>query len=452
MPSEAMSSKATPEVAFDDMARGPRKLGIVSRPDTLTRYGGVYLLHRFLSAIGVKRALAQHSPRSRRNSHYSTGELVLAMLYPIILGIKRLETTRLLRTNGLFQYLTGLRSYPYATTLRRFLSHTAPTLVPRIRVLHDQFLRKMETSGTRRTRYIFDIDSTVLVVYGEQEGAEIGYNPTKRGRRSYHPLLCFEGESQQFWEGELRPGNAHTAAGTLELLIACLGKIPPAHRHVPVFARGDKGFYDGLIVEWLHDQQIGFVIVARITGPVKRKLEGLRYRVFRSGLAVAEFRYQPMSWSKSYRFVVVRRPLREEDEEQLTLFQMKQHSYQVLVTNLRLSPLNIWKFYNKRACIEQLIRELKGDYGIGHIPTRQFMANEAYFHLLLLAYNCVVWFQRTCLPPHLQAATLQRLREDLLVMPALLVRAGNRPRLRIPDPEMAKVWQAALASIDRLSP
>lgn len=433
------------------MARGPRKLAIVGRPDTLTRYGGVYLLHRFLSAIGFKHALAQQFPRSRRNSHYSTGELVLAMLYPIILGIKRLETTRLLRTNGLFQYLTGLQRYPYATTLRRFLAHSAPALVRRLRALENRFLHKMETIGPRRRRYIFDVDSTVLVVYGDQEGAERGYNPTKRGRRSYHPLLCFEGESQQFWEGELRPGNVHTATGTLDLLTACLGKIPPEHRRVPVFARGDKGFYDGAIVEWLEDQQIGFVIVARVTGPIKRKLGSLRYRTYRSGLAVAAFRYQPMRWSKPYRFVVIRRPVREDDAgEQLTLFQLKRHTYQILVTNLKLSPLNVWKFYNKRASVEQLVRELKGDYGIGHIPTQQFIANEAYFHLLLLAYNVVVWFQRACLPPHLQAATLQRLREDLLVMPAHLIRTDNRPSLWIPDPELAKVWKAALATIDRL--
>lgn len=434
------------------MARGPRKLGIVGRPDTLTRYGGVYLLHRFFSGIGLKLALAQHFPQARRNAQYSTGELVLAMLYPIILGIKRLETTRLLRTNGLFQYLTGLRSYPHATTLQRFLRQIAPRLVPRLRVLHDRLLVKMETTSVpRRRRYIFDLDSTVLVVYGEQEGAERGYNPMKRGRRSYHPLLCFEGESQVFWGGELRPGNAHTATGTLELLTACLGKIPPASQHVPLFARGDKGFYDGAIVEWLADQHIGFVVVARITGPVKRRLGNLRYHTFGSGLAVAEFQYQPMRWSQPYRFIVVRRPVREDDAaEQLTLFQMKRHTYQVLVTNLDLAPLNVWKFYNKRASIEQLIRELKGDYGIGHIPTRQFMANEAYFHLLLLAYNCVVWFQHTCLPPHLHTATLQRLREDVLVIPAHLTRTDNRPNLWIPDPHLAKIWKAALAIIDGL--
>lgn len=433
------------------MPRGPRSFGILSRPDALTRYGGVYLLHRFFSAIGLKHALARHFSERRRNGDYSTGELVLALLYPIILGLKRLETTRLLRTNGLFQYLTGLRSYPHATTLQRFLRQTAPTMVPRLRALHDRFLDTMATIGPTRRRYIFDLDSTVLVVYGDQEGAERGYNPVKRGRRSYHPLLCFEADSQEFWDGELRPGNAHSAAGTLDLLTACLGKIPPTQRAVPVFARGDTGFYDGVIVEWLADQQIGFVVVARITAPVKRKLGSLRYQTFRNGLAVAEFRHQPLRWSKPYRFIVVRRPVREAGEaEQLTLFQMKRHTYQVLVRNLGLTPLNIWKFYNKRASIEQLIRELKGDYGIGHIPTQHYLANVAYFHLLLLAYNCVVWFQRTCLPAHLQSATLQRLREDVLVIPAYLTRTDNRPNLWVPDPELAAMWQSVLATIDRL--
>lgn len=433
------------------MPRGPRKLAIVSRSETLTRYGGVYLLHRFFSAIGLKHALAQQFPERRRNGNYSTGELVLAVLYPIILGIKRLETTRLLRTNGLFQYLTGLRSYPHATTLQRFLRQTAPTLVLRLRALHDRFLGEMETLDASRRRYVFDLDSTVLVVYGDQEGAERGYNPVKRGRRSYHPLLCFDGDSQEFWHGELRPGNAPSATGTLDLLTACLRKIPPAHRRLPVFARGDKGFYDGAIIEWLEDQQMGFVVVARITAPIKRKLGSLRYHTFRSGLAVAEFGYQPMRWSKAYRFIVVRRPVREEGEvDQLTLFQMKRHTYQVLVTNLELSPLNVWKFYNKRASIEQLIRELKGDYGIGHIPTQQYLANEAYFHLLLLAYNCVVWFQHTCLPAPLHTATLQRLREDVLVIPAYLTRTDNRPNLWVPDPVLAAGWKSALATIDRL--
>lgn len=37
---------------------------------------------------------------------------------------------------------------------------------------------------------ILDWDSTVQSKYGNQQGAEIGYNPRKPGRRSFHPLLA----------------------------------------------------------------------------------------------------------------------------------------------------------------------------------------------------------------------------------------------------------------------
>ena len=65
------------------------------------------------------------------------------------------------------------------------------------------------------TRVLFDMDSTVLPVFGHQEQARVGYNPRKRGRPSYHRLVCFEGHTKDFWHGELRPGDAHTATGAV---------------------------------------------------------------------------------------------------------------------------------------------------------------------------------------------------------------------------------------------
>ena len=38
------------------------------------------------------------------------------------------------------------------------------------------------------------MDSTVSGVYGSQEGSAKGYNPVKKGQRSYHNLLCFASE------------------------------------------------------------------------------------------------------------------------------------------------------------------------------------------------------------------------------------------------------------------
>jgi len=433
------------------MPKGPRNLAIAFGAETLTHYGGVYLLHRFLSRIGFKNAVAMDVRLVQRNNRYSVGEMLLALLYPMILGLERIETTQLLRQNGVFQYLTGLHAYPNPSTLRRFLLRVAPTALPQLRMLHDRFLVRMTTRLHPPSRLIFDVDSTVLVLYGKQENAKIGYNPIKRGRPSYHPLLCFEGQSKDFWHGELRPGDAHTASGTLALLAACFAKIPAGVRLTIV--RADKGFYDHKLVEWLEARRARFVIVARLTAPIKRKLAHLRYVSPSRGIEVAEFRYQPTGWPHPSRFVVIRRPQPEEPTEQLTLFKLGKYHYQVLVTNLPLQPLNLWRFYNDRAGVELLIKQLKRDYALGSIPTRHFFANETYFHLLLLAYNLMNWFKRLCLPPDFQRATLQSIRQRILLMPAQLCRTHNRPRLAMPasGPREA-AWNYALHQIKKLKP
>jgi hypothetical protein len=59
----------------------------------------------------------------------------------------------------------------------------------------------MVRHSSPRTSFIFDLDSTVLVLYGKQEKARIGYHPIKHGRPSYHPLLCFEGHTRDFCMG-----------------------------------------------------------------------------------------------------------------------------------------------------------------------------------------------------------------------------------------------------------
>src|SRR5437867_6845130 len=162
------------------MTRGPRKLRLIFGSTSLTHYGGVYLLHRFFSRLRLKKLLTQATRLVQRNNRYSVGEMLLALLYPMILGLERIETTQLLRQNGVFQYLTGLPSYPEATTFRRFLLRVAPTALPKLRALHDRFRQGMTVRPRVPRRLIFDVDSTVLVVYGTQEQARIGYNPRKR--------------------------------------------------------------------------------------------------------------------------------------------------------------------------------------------------------------------------------------------------------------------------------
>jgi len=162
--------------------------------------------------------------------------------------------------------------------------------------------------------------------------------------------------------------------------------------------RADGAFFDHKIIEFIEQKHAFYAIVAQLTSPLKSRLSGLRYHQVSSGVWAAEFRYCPHGWPGLRRFVVIRRPVPEEPSAQLHLFQMGGYNYQLLVTNLSLTPLHLWRFYNQRARAELIIRELKYAYALGKIPTKDFQANEAFFHIVLLAYNLLNWFKRLCAP------------------------------------------------------
>jgi hypothetical protein len=152
------------------------------------------------------------------------------------------------------------------------------------------------------------------------------------------------------------------------------------------------------------------------------------------GWAVAEFRFQPQKWKEEHRFIMVRRLLPEDPEEakQLTLFKQGNYSYSAFVTNLELQPWMVWRTYNARANVEKSIRELLNYFALNKIPAQEWVANVAFFQLLLFAYDIVHWFKRLCLPEGYLRMTVETIRNEFLVLPAELVKHGSRNVLQLP--------------------
>ncbi len=410
------------------MARfGARQVRISFTAESLTHFGGLFLLHRFVQRVGLRSLLAHQVRFHQRNNRYAISESLLAWLYPLVLGLGRIETARVLQHNGVFQYLTGLPTYPDPQTLRRFLIRFGQAGLEQFLRLHDQLRR---TWWGHRTALTLDLDTSVLTVYGRQEQAEIGYNPKKRGRRSYLALLGAEGATGDVWEASYHPGNAHPSAIFSAHLHRAFAKIPPEVREVRV--RADSAFYDGAIIEFLEAHAARYTVVARLTKRLKEKITALRYTRVSAGVSAADFRYHPQGWPGPRRFIAIRRPVKEEPSYQLTLWRFGNYSYQVFVTNLELLPLNLWRFYNGRARAELVIREMKEAYALGKIPTGLWDANVAYFQIVVFAYNLLNWFKRFCVPPEWQRLTLQTLRQRLLLIPAELVRPQGRAVLKMP--------------------
>ncbi len=419
------------------MQYSPRNVKLSCDHAGLTHFGGVFFFHEFLRVLQFRHFLARHLTYSRRNNRYYLSQMILALIYPIVLGLDRIETASLLRSNGTFQHLTGLPSFPDPQTLRRFLRKDPTRLWEQLHRVNDRLLQRFIHRPERRSRLIFDLDSTVVTVFGKQQGAEVGYNPRNRGKRSYNPLLCLEANSSYFWDAELRPGNAGTWEGSPALLETTFVNVPPEIRELRF--RADAGFGYDPVFNNLEAHRAEYAVVARLTASLKRLLPGLRYVRANACWECAEGEFRAHGWRQARRIVVARRAIEEEDP-QPTLFLMGRYVYRAWVTNLVLTPAGVWHFYDGRAAMEPRIHELREDFALRKIPTASFEANALYLEVIRLAYNLVAIFQRMCLLEEWQSLTLSKLRHRLLWLPGELIRPQNRPTLRLAKSRIIATW------------
>ena len=430
--------------------RSPRNVRITCNHRGLSHFGGSYFFHEFLRVLHFRNYVAGQIHYPRRNRDYSVSQMLLALVHPILLGLDRIETAALLHSDETFQYLTGLQSFPDPQTLRRFLLNAPADLREQLHRANDRLLHGFIHLPKHRSRLIFDLDSTVLTVFGHQEGAEVGYNPRYRGKRSYDPLLCVEANSSFLWDVELRRRDAGTWAGSEELLASCFLSTPSDVREIRV--RADAGFGYGPVLDMLETRFAQYAVVARMVPSLKRALKGLRYEPMSPHWEIAEFEHRPHDWAHARRCIVARKKIEDSDVEP-ALFSLERYAYRAWHTNLPLTPAGVWHFYDGRAGMERRIREVREDYAARKIPTRAFAANALYLEVVRLAYNLVTAFQRTCLPEDWQSLTLSKLRQRLLWLPGELTRPQNRPILRLVNsPLVAQKAEKILRRVHRLKP
>ncbi|MDI6839485.1 MAG: transposase [bacterium] len=77
-----------------------------------------------------------------------------------------------------------------------------------------------------------------------------------------------------------------------------------------------------------------------------------------------------------------------EEKEVILLFEYKRYNYQVIATNIEdMISEKVWRFYNGRANVENLIKEGIIGYGLDVTSSHCWGANTAHFFLVMLAYN-----------------------------------------------------------------
>ena len=211
----------------------------------LTVHGHLTFLSKYLEAGGLFKRLVENCPmKFTSNNAPEVADVLGTALLSILSGHTRYNHAQELYGDTLAAELLGIGRLVSHDSLRRAFGKMEGKDAKEW--LQGEMSRCV--GPLLSEPYVLDIDPTVKTLYGEQEGAEVGYNPKKPGRPSHCLHAFFIGSLRLVAGVELRPGNETAGCYSHETLWRLLdGPLGGFHR--PWLVRGDIGFGNNLTME-----------------------------------------------------------------------------------------------------------------------------------------------------------------------------------------------------------
>lgn len=157
-----------------------------------TNFGGVKIFLVYLEKIKLAQSMCSFSGSKALNSIFPIHLILLYLIVGWMLGCERIFHFRKLQHDALVIRFLGGRCPHHSLLYKELgrLGRSCPQLATELWTLNHEIIRPCLPFD------IIDLDSTVETVYGDQVGAAKGTNPHKPERKSYHPLLAFEGQTR----------------------------------------------------------------------------------------------------------------------------------------------------------------------------------------------------------------------------------------------------------------
>ena len=400
--------------------------------DALTPYGGLVPWAAFTNHLGIAEQLAADCPVARTSPNAApVYDVLQSFMLTALTDGRRFSHVERLREDPTIPELFGMETVVSDDTVRRFFKSVDPVLGAEWMARHVQPMW-----GALPEQIILDWDSTVQPKYGHQEGAAVGYNPGKPGRRSFHPLLGVVAHTRLCPAYRFRAGDTVTATqwqAAMEDAQRWLGE-----RRVWL-NRGDLGLGQDAVMAW-HEQcadRPHFLFKLKLTRGVRAALQAVpeanwQGPALQGAWQVAEGSIQLLGWNRSRRVIFARQlqgtvPAAKNGE----FWDQAKHELAVYVTNLPLA-YNAWQIqqlYRDRADTENIFDELKNQWGFSGFCAKARATTELAARLLLMVYNLWVLFVRFIVPQrHTEA---KRGRRWFLLIAARLVQSGRQKEVQI---------------------
>jgi len=387
--------------------------------------GGIGAIHQLVQSVGLAGRIDEQLGIIRQPRPYQDSDHILNIAYNQLCAGKVLEDIEVRRNDAAFLDALGARTIPDPTTAgdycRRFGEDDIWRLMNIINDVRVGVWARQGAKFTSETARI-DVDGSLVPTTGEcKQGMDISH----KGIWGYHPLLVSLANTREPLFILNRSGNRPSHEGAPAVIDQAIELCRRA-RFQDILLRGDTDFsMTAHLDRWAnagvrfifgYDANPSFVYLAenfddsdyselvrkadqvfvahprqkppRIKEEIIREREFFNQRLVAEDLA--EFEHRPCKAKRTYRIVVLRKLIVEEQGQRNlgTLYR-----YFFFITNDReLAPAEVVAEANDRCNQENLIEQLKNGARALHAPLNTLNANWAYMVIASLAWTLKAWF------------------------------------------------------------
>ncbi len=443
LPLRRITLKVQPRGRFE-------KVEVTADGKGLASHAGSALLVAVADKVGLTDALSEAlAPTRERRSAHDPGEVVRDLCVMLADGGDCLADLGALRDQ---EDLFG-RVASNATAFRVIDSLCAGDMLARLRTARAAARERAWELGARPERIVLDLDATLVTAHSDKEEARGNF----KGGFGFHPMLCFIDQSEEAPAGILRPGNAgaNTAQDQIDCVDRALEQLPRAVvEEADLVVRADSAGLTHDLLDHLHDANIRFSVGMDMTEDVRQAVLAIAEHdwvaaVSRDGeererAFVSELSLDLRGWPEGARAICRRE--RAHPGAQLSLIDQDGWRHQVFMTDQRGEDIALLDLTHRgHARVEDRIRCGK-DTGLRNLPFRDFVPNEVWLELSLIAQDLTAWTKPLALEGELARAEPKRLRYRLLHQAGRIARSGRRTKLRL---ERSWPWAQALVAAFR---
>jgi hypothetical protein len=361
------------------------KLSVTFDAGQLSSDGGLVWLARADDRLGVSAAFAEQIRDWRRGPvRHPLALLLRQRLLQIASGYEDQDDADTLRRDPLLKLVCGRRPHEPSTDLasqptfsrlenavdRRACYQLARALVA-------LYLQERErVADGAPARVLLDLDSTDDPTHGEQEGS--AYHGYYR-QHMYHPLLIYDGHTNQLITAVLRPGAVHASRGVVSVLKRLVAALRARWPHVAIELRADSGFAFPALYTYCEREQIIYTLglspnarLRDLAEPLVAQARQLHQQTGEKVRLAGEGQYAAEAWTHERRVVYKAEELAKGSNLRF-----------VVTSRTDLPPLALYNWYVRRGEPELWIKDLKDACFADRLSCHRFWANQ--FRLLLHA-------------------------------------------------------------------